>query len=137
MENFPYKPSQWQKGQSGNYNGHPKGKKNRSTIAKQVLAMKTMLPDAILKELQDRYPEIKNGMSTEEIMSIIQANKAIVEADTHAYNSLLDSAYGKATQLIENENTNIDNDKEVTITIIHSSLENELNEQNEENEKLT
>jgi hypothetical protein len=64
------------KGVSGNPKGYPKGKRNRSTILKELL------------DLNDN--ELK--------MHLAQINKAIESSDTSAYNAVLDSAYGKATQ---------------------------------------
>jgi hypothetical protein len=64
------------KGVSGNPKGYPKGQRNRSTILKELL------------DLNDN--ELK--------MHLAQINKAIESSDTSAYNAVLDSAYGKATQ---------------------------------------
>jgi hypothetical protein len=64
------------KGVSGNPKGYPKGQRNRSTILKELL------------DLNDN--ELK--------MHLAQIQKAIELKDTSAYNAVLDSAYGKATQ---------------------------------------
>lgn len=92
---------QFQKGQSGNPNGRPKGVLNRSTVARKVLSLMTALPENQLKALIKLYPEINAKMTIEEIMTLIQANRAITKGDTAAYKALLDSAYGAPKQEIE------------------------------------
>ena len=74
------------KGVSGNPKGYTKGKKNRSTIIRELL------------ELNDN--ELK--------MHQAQINKAIEKEDTNAYKAVLDSAYGAPVQQIEQTNTEID-----------------------------
>ena len=70
------KDFQFEKGKSGNPKGKPKGSRNRSTILKELL------------DINDN--ELK--------MHMAQIEKAIEQKDTSAYNAVLDSAYGKATQ---------------------------------------
>lgn len=70
-------------GQSGNPNGRPKGKRNRSTILKELL------------DLNDQ--ELK--------MHQAQIEKAIELKDTNAYKAVLDSAYGAPVQQIDNDIT--------------------------------
>jgi len=69
----------FEKGQSGNPNGRPKGVRNRSTILKELL------------DLNDN--ELK--------MHMAQINKAIDNQDTLAYKAVLDSAYGMPQQQTE------------------------------------
>jgi hypothetical protein len=76
----------WGKGESGNPAGRPKGRRNRSTILKELLDM----DDNELK------------------MHLAQINKAIEKEDTNAYKAVLDSAYGAPVQQIEQTNTEID-----------------------------
>jgi hypothetical protein len=75
---IPFKP-----GQSGNPNGRPKGKRNRSTILKELLDMNDQ--------------ELK--------MHQAQIEKAIELKDTNAYKAVLDSAYGAPVQQIDNDIT--------------------------------
>ena len=75
---IPFKP-----GQSGNPNGRPKGKRNRSTILKELLDMNDQ--------------ELK--------MHQAQIEKAIELKDTNAYKAVLDSAYGAPVQQVENDIT--------------------------------
>jgi hypothetical protein len=75
---IPFKP-----GQSGNPNGRPKGKRNRSTILKELLDMND-------QELR---------------MHQAQIEKAIELKDTNAYKAVLDSAYGAPVQQIDNDIT--------------------------------
>jgi hypothetical protein len=75
---IPFKP-----GHSGNPNGRPKGKRNRSTILKELLDMND-------QELR---------------MHQAQIEKAIELKDTNAYKAVLDSAYGAPVQQIDNDIT--------------------------------
>lgn len=76
----------FQKGESGNLGGRPKGSRNRSTILKELL------------DLNDN--ELK--------MHQAQIDKAIQLKDTNAYKAVLDSAYGAPVQQIEQTQTNVD-----------------------------
>ena len=76
----------FEKGQTGNPNGRPKGARNRSTILRELL------------DLNDQ--ELK--------MHQAQIDKAIEQKDTNAYKAVLDSAYGAPVQQIEQTQTNID-----------------------------
>lgn len=91
----------FEKGESGNPKGRPKGIKDRSTIARQVLGMVGILPDQIFNKLKQMYPAIDKRMTVEEIMTITLANKAISKGDHNAYNALMDSGHGKAPQAHE------------------------------------
>lgn len=66
----------FQKGESGNPAGRPKGARNRSTIVRELL------------ELNEN--ELK--------MHLAQIKKAIEKEDTNAYKAVLDSAYGAPKQ---------------------------------------
>lgn len=98
---FPNEETQFREGESGNPNGRPLGTKNRSTIAKEVLKMAAKYPVSVFKKLKKQYPALEKEMTIEEMMTIIQANKAIVKQDTYAYISIMDSGYGKAGQSME------------------------------------
>ena len=67
-------------------NGRPKGRRNRSTILKELL------------DLDDN--ELR--------MHMAQINKAIEKEDTNAYKAVLDSAYGAPIQQIEQIGEEID-----------------------------
>jgi hypothetical protein len=82
-------------------NGHPKGVKNRSTIAKMVLAIDVKLPDEAFEKLRTIYPEIKQNMTAEEMMTLIQVSNAITKGDTNAYKAIMDSCYGAPKQDVE------------------------------------
>lgn len=66
----------YSKGQSGNPNGRPKGKKNGATLLRELL------------ELDNN--ELK--------MHMAQIKKAIEKEDTSAYKSVLERAYGMPKQ---------------------------------------
>ena len=73
----------FKKGEVANPTGRPKGKRNRSTILKELLDMNDQ--------------ELK--------MHQAQIEKAIELKDTNAYKSVLDSAYGAPVQQIDNDIT--------------------------------
>ena len=84
----------YQKGQSGNPKGRPKGSKNRSTIAKKWLQVE--------QDLKNPLTGDKETMSQEDLMTLALIKKAR-EGDTQAYQKLLDSAYGAPLQQVIQE----------------------------------
>ncbi len=82
------------KGEVRNPNGRKPGTKNRTTIVRQIMEMTGVLPDTILANLTARYPAMKGKLSIEEIITIQQIDKAIMQQDTAAYKAVMDSAYG-------------------------------------------
>lgn len=68
---------QWKKGESGNLKGYPTGKKNRSTIIKELLAAIHV-----------------NGKSNEHQMNQAMLDKAL-EGDLASIKEILDTVYGK------------------------------------------
>jgi len=89
----------WEKGQSGNPKGRPKGSKNRSTIAKYWLEVNQKLKNPITGD--------NETMSQEDLMTLALIKKAR-EGDVSAYKALMDSGYGAPVQQIEQQQTNID-----------------------------
>jgi hypothetical protein len=85
----------YQKGQSGNPKGRPKGSKNRSTIAKKWLQVEQELKNPLTSEIET--------MSQEDLMTLALIKKAR-EGDATAYQKLLDSAYGAPVQQVEQTN---------------------------------
>ena len=75
----------FEKGESGNPNGRPKGARNRSTIVRQWLDVEQRLKNPITGS--------EEQMNLEDFMTLAQIKKAR-EGDTQAYKALLDSAYG-------------------------------------------
>jgi hypothetical protein len=94
-------PHKMKKGTTLNPNGRPKGVRNRSTIVREILAMKGVIPDEVFKSLKELFPTLNNKMTIEEVMTISIANKAITESDVNAYKALMDSGYGAPTQQVE------------------------------------
>ena len=82
----------WNKGESGNPNGRPKGSKNRSTIARQWLEVNQTLKNPLTGE--------QAIMSQEDLMTLALIKKAR-EGDVHAYKALMDSGYGAPLQQID------------------------------------
>jgi hypothetical protein len=85
----------WQKGESGNPNGRPKGAKNRSTIARRWLEVNQSLKNPLTGE--------QETMSQEDLMTLALIKKAR-EGDVTAYKALMDSGYGAPLQQIEQTN---------------------------------
>ena len=85
----------YEKGQSGNPKGRPKGSKNRSTVAKGWLQVEQDLKNPLTSEIET--------MSQEDLMTLALIKKAR-EGDTQAYQKLLDSAYGAPVQQVEQTN---------------------------------
>jgi hypothetical protein len=85
----------WEKGESGNPAGRPKGAKNRSTIAKYWLEVNQNLKNPLTGESQT--------MSQEDLMTLALIKKAR-DGDVNAYKALMDSGYGAPLQQIEQTN---------------------------------
>ncbi len=83
------KPFEFKKGQSGNPKGRPVGSKNRSTIAKKWLQTTEKFKNPITGELEEL---------TQEDIGTLALIKKMRSSDVRAYESLMDSAYGKAVQ---------------------------------------
>jgi hypothetical protein len=98
MANKDIQP-RWEKGESGNPNGRPKGSKNRSTIARQWLEVNQNLKNPLTGD--------NENMSQEDLMTLALIKKAR-EGDVQAYRALMDSGYGAPVQQIEQTNTEID-----------------------------
>ena len=90
----------WEKGESGNPNGRPKGSKNRSTIARYWLEVQQNLKNPLTGQ--------NETMSQEDLMTLALIKKAR-EGDVNAYKALMDSGYGAPVQ-------------EVTQTVIEQPL---------------
>jgi hypothetical protein len=83
---------QFQKGQSGNPNGRPKGSLNRSTIAKYWLEVNQNLKNPLTGE--------NETMSQEDLMTLALIKKAR-DGDVNAYKALMDSGYGAPKQITD------------------------------------
>ena len=94
MANKDIEP-RWEKGESGNPNGRPKGSRNRSTIARQWLEVNQSLKNPLTGE--------QETMSQEDLMTLALIKKAR-EGDVNAYKALMDSGYGAPVQQIEQTN---------------------------------
>jgi hypothetical protein len=79
----------FEKGESGNPNGRPKGAKNRSTIAKYWLEVNQKLKNPLTNQ--------EETMSQEDLMTLALIKKAR-EGDVSAYKALMDSGYGAPKQ---------------------------------------
>ena len=82
----------YQKGQSGNPNGRPKGSKNRSTIAKKWLQ--------VIQETKNPLTLESEELSQEDLITLALLKKA-ANGDVNAYKALMDSGYGSPVQQVE------------------------------------
>ena len=76
-------------------NGRPKGRKNRSTIARRWLEVNQELKNPLTSEFE--------VMSQEDLMTLALIKKAR-NGDVNAYKVLMDSGYGSPVQQIEQTN---------------------------------
>ena len=83
------KKHQFKKGQSGNPAGRPVGSKNRNSVASKWLNT--------TEETKNPITGLIEVLSQEDIMTLAILKKGR-QGDVRAYDSLLDSAYGKAVQ---------------------------------------
>ena len=94
---------QFKKGESGNLKGRPKGVKNRGTIIRDIFNSITQLDSFQLNDLKSKFPNIKEEISIEYLMTLIQVDKAIFKGDTKAYKVLMDSLYGTPIRQLDLE----------------------------------
>jgi hypothetical protein len=85
----------FEKGESGNPAGRPKGAKGRATIARYWLEVNQNLKNPLTGESQT--------MSQEDLMTLALIKKAR-DGDVNAYKALMDSGYGAPLQQIEQTN---------------------------------
>ncbi|CCH55576.1 hypothetical protein BN8_04843 [Fibrisoma limi BUZ 3] len=78
--------TRFQKGQSGNPNGRPKGSKGKAKLIRRCLNLITKADNPVTGELTE--------LSVEELITLAIMAKAI-QGDTMAYRVIMDSAYGK------------------------------------------
>ena len=95
-----------EKGRSGNPKGKPKGRRNRSTIARILLESKISL-DSVDEKKRAAFEGLMASMGIdpstndgEMLISIAQYIKAL-KGDKFAYDALMDSGYGKPKEQIE------------------------------------
>jgi len=89
----------WEKGESGNPAGRPKGSRNRSTIARHWLEVN--------QKMKNPLTGLEEEMTQEDLMTLALIKKAR-DGDVSAYKALMDSGYGAPVQQIEQTNTEID-----------------------------
>ncbi|WP_020594590.1 DUF5681 domain-containing protein [Spirosoma panaciterrae] len=78
--------TRFQKGQSGNPKGRPKGSKSKAKMIRRCLGVSTKVDHSVKGE--------QISLSVEELITLAIIAKAI-EGDTKAYRAIMDSAYGK------------------------------------------
>lgn len=85
--------NQFEKGQTGNPNGRPKGTRNRSTIARYWL-------DAVTKKENPLTGKLEELSQADQIMLALL--KKALRGDIAAAKELLDSGFGANKQIVEN-----------------------------------
>lgn len=94
MGDLPKGMTPWKKGQSGNPAGKPKGTKNRSTLFKDFLESPAI--EAFMSKGMENIP-VETIADQLVIAAIVKAQGG----DVQAIKEVLDSAYGKVTDKIE------------------------------------
>jgi hypothetical protein len=82
-------PHKFGKGQSGNPNGRPKGRRNRATLVREWLE--------VSQKVKNPISGIVEELQQQDIMTLALIKKAR-EGDVQAYRELMDSAHGKVIQ---------------------------------------
>tara|TARA_R110000824_G_scaffold30777_2_gene100877 strand:+ start:272 stop:676 length:405 start_codon:yes stop_codon:yes gene_type:complete len=93
----------FKKGVSGNPKGRKKGVRNRSSIIREVFNSISVLNEDDFNQLQSKFPHIKNDMSIEYLMTLVQVNNAIFKGDLRAYKVLNEALYGTPTKELNRE----------------------------------
>ena len=86
---------EFNKGESGNPNGRPKGSKNRSTIVRELLEYASKQKNVLTGE--------EETLTQEQAITLAMLLKA-GKGDVNAYKALMDSGYGAPVQQIEQTN---------------------------------
>ena len=89
---FPNEDAQFKKGESGNPNGRPKGRRNRATEVRQWLEVAQQIKNPITGETET--------LEQQDLIVLAQI-KAARDGSTQAFNALMDSAEGKVAQRVE------------------------------------
>lgn len=92
MAGFKDIEPRWEKGESGNPNGRPKGTRNRASIVREWLEVQ--------QEIKNPITGVTEKLEQQDIITLAQIKKAR-EGDTAAFKELMDSAHGKAVQSFE------------------------------------
>jgi hypothetical protein len=86
---------EFNKGESGNPNGRPKGSRNRSTIARLWLET--------TQKAKNPITGVEETLSQEDLGTLAMVKK-MRDGDVSAYKALMDSGYGAPVQQIEQTN---------------------------------
>ena len=90
----------FKEGESGNPAGRPKGSRNRSTIARELLSAAIKMPEGKSKEFCEKLG-LKTEGDAESLLTAVQIARGIITGDTKHYTALMDSGYGQPKQNIE------------------------------------
>jgi hypothetical protein len=85
--------------------GRPLGVKNRSTIARKILEMNTIVPEQMFEAIKAVFPNIEQTMTAEEVATFAMLAQCVSKGDVNSYKAIMDSAYGAPKQETENTNT--------------------------------
>lgn len=98
--------TQFKPGVSGNPNGRPIGAKGRKTIPKELLGQPARIPDKLYQKLLEIYPNLKQICTIEESIYITNAFYAMQKGNVQSALMILDSAYGKPQNEVDEDNPN-------------------------------
>lgn len=102
---IPPEGREWKAGQSGNPNGRPKGTKNRSTLLKAWLSVKTTVKNPLTGIDQ------KGTLEDHIVLAILKKARS---GDVAAFREIMDTVYGKIQEQLLVEQ------KTITVTPINS-----------------
>lgn len=88
----------WQKGQSGNPKGYPKGRPNRSTILRELLGLTLKKPDG--KNADNPFDTAEKKITIEKAIEIVLVQKAL-KGNLDAIREIKDTIHGKMTEKTE------------------------------------
>jgi len=82
------------KGEIRNPDGRPKGSRNRSTIVREWLD--------VIRKAENPFNKEKVEMTVADQLVLAQISKGL-KGDTQAFNTLMDSGFGKLKETVENQ----------------------------------
>jgi len=99
------------KGQTANPNGRPKGKRNKSKLASEVIELSfhpVFKNHPNYKKLIEAFPNILEIATIEEVIYLIQCHKAIFKEDTAAATFIINRARGSKVDVEVADSTELE-----------------------------
>lgn len=119
---------QWQKGQSGNPAGRPKGSINKKTLLRAILDVKITNDSLLLTKLRTKFPELfaddKAEYSLEFIITLRHVLRAITGPEPdRAIIDILDRIHGRPIQSFNLMNSSDFEEEQLTTDQVREQLE--------------